>query len=109
VIASFYVVATKTPDTFCRVGPIDAIIIHQDHLQYGCDVVAKLRRVTPGTPVILLFNRDQRTEMKPTGISAVCTLDLGDEELVRSMWVFLRLIWGRKQDMSFGSSMAHAV
>jgi hypothetical protein len=84
--------------------PIDAIIIHQDHLQHGCDVAAKLRHVTPETPVILLRNRGQRTEMKPTGIAAVCTVDLGDEELVKSMWVFLRLILGSKQDRRFGSS-----
>ena len=73
-------------------GPIDAIIIHLDHLQHGCDVVAKLRLVTPGTPLIVLRNRGQRIEMKPTGIAFICALDLGDEELVKSMWLFLRLM-----------------
>jgi hypothetical protein len=89
-------------------GPIDAVIIRPDHLQHGCDVVAKLRRLTPGTPVILLCDRGQRTEMKPTGIAFACTLDLGEKELVKSMWVFLRLIL-EKQAMSGSSTVAGSV
>src|SRR5215472_10125775 len=73
-------------------GPIDAVIIRQDHLQHDCDVVTKLRRLLPGTPVIVLRDRGQRAEMKPTGSAFVCTVGLGDEKLVKSMWVFLRLI-----------------
>jgi hypothetical protein len=86
-------------------GPFDAVIIRQDHLQHDCDVLAKLKRLTPGTPVILLRDRDQRAAMKPTGIAFVCALDLGEKELVKSMWVFLRLILEKRYDCALRSRL----
>jgi hypothetical protein len=79
-------------------GPVDAIIIHQDHLQHGCNVVAELKRVAPQTPLILLRDRNQRKEMKPPEIAAVCCVDLGDEELVKSLWGFFRLMLGKQAE-----------
>ena len=81
--------------------PVDAIVIHQDHLQHGCSVIAEFRRVAPRTPVMLLRSRNEPKAIKPPGIVAVCCADLQDEKLVRSMWTFFRLILG-KQAVSAG-------
>jgi hypothetical protein len=89
---------SKATELLFSGGPVDAIVIHQDHLQHGCNVVAELKRVAPRTPVILLRDQSQQKEMKPPGISAVCCVDQGDEELVKSLWRFFRLILGKQAE-----------
>jgi len=76
--------------------PVDAIVIHQDHLQHGCSVIADFKRVAPRTPVMLLRGRNQPRAIKPPGIVAVCCADLQDEKLVKSMWTFFRIILGKQ-------------
>jgi hypothetical protein len=75
---------------------VDAVVLHQDHLQHGCNVVAEVKRVAPRMPLMLLRDQTQQNEPKPPGIAAVCRVDLGDEELVKSLWGFLRLILGKQ-------------
>lgn len=83
--------------------PVDAVVIHEDHLQNGCSVIAELKRVAPRTPVMLLRSLNPRKSAKPPGVVAVCRADLRDEKLVKSMWAFFRLILG-KHALSSGSS-----
>jgi hypothetical protein len=40
----------------------------------------------------------ERKEMKPPEIAAVCCVDLGDEELVKSLWGFFRLMLGKQAE-----------
>ena len=75
---------------------VDAIVIHQNHLQHGCSVIADFRRVAPRTPVMLLRGRNHPKGIKPPGVVAVCCADLRDEKLVRSMWAFFRIILGKQ-------------
>jgi len=78
-------------------GPVDAILLHQDHLQACSALVAKLRNVAPQTPVMLLrTGRKQDDMVKPPGIAAVCSADLQDKNLVTSMWAFFRLVLGKQ-------------
>ncbi len=77
--------------------PIDAIILHQDHLQLGCSVIARLKSAAPRTPVMLLRSDRHGSDMiKPPGVVAVCSADLRDKNLVRSMWTFFRLVLGKQ-------------
>jgi hypothetical protein len=76
--------------------PVDAIVIHQDHLQHGCGVIAEFKRVAPRTPMMLLRGRNQPKTIKPPGIVAVCCADLRDEKLVKSLWTFFRIILGKQ-------------
>lgn len=93
---------SQYPRMLLQGEPIDAIVIHQDHLQHGCGVMADFKRGAPRTPIMLLRGISQPKGIKPPGIVAVCCADLQDEKLVRSMWTFFRLILG-KQTMSVGS------
>lgn len=78
-------------------GPVDAIILHQDHFQLCSSVVARLKNAAPRTPVMLLrTGRNQGNTIKPPGIVAVCSADLRDKNLVRSMWAFFRLVLGKQ-------------
>jgi len=78
-------------------GPVDAIILHQDHFQLCSSLVAKLRSLAPRTPVLLLrTGRNQGNKIKPPGIVAVCSADLRDKNLVRSLWAFFRLVLGKQ-------------
>lgn len=77
-------------------GPIDAILLHQDHFQLCSSLVAKLKNVAPRTPVMLLrTGRKRDNTIKPPGIVAVCSADLLDKNLVTSMWAFFRLVLGK--------------
>jgi|SRR5208282_5545536 len=91
-------VGHRTEDTKMLLSgePVDAIIIHQDHLQDGCSVVGELKRAAPRTPVMLLRTDKQCKGIKPPGIVAVCCADLRDEKLVKAMWMFFRLILGKQ-------------
>jgi hypothetical protein len=82
--------------------PLDAIVIHQDHLEHGCSVIAECKRAAPRTPLMLLRGRNQPKGIKPPGIVAVCCADLRDEKLVKSLWAFFRIVFG-KQALSAGS------
>ncbi len=82
--------------------PVDAIVIHQDHLEHDCSVIAEFKRAAPRTPLMLLRGRNQPKGIKPPGIVAVCCADLQDEKLVKSLWAFFRIILG-KQALSAGS------
>ena len=70
--------------------PVDAIILDQDHLQDS--IVAKLKRIAPRTPVILLRRRNQGAAIKPPSIAAVCGADPGDKKLLNAMPIFFGFI-----------------
>ena len=99
---------SQSAELLLPVRPVDAVIIHQDHLQRGCNVVDELKHAAPRTPVILLRDRSQPKEMKPPGIATVCSLDLGDEELVKALWRFFRLILGKQAERRQRHTMPRA-
>ena len=86
---------SEAADPLLSLGSVDAILMHQKHLQHDCDLIAKLKRFAPQTPVMLLREPTQEKQAKPPGIAATCCVDLSDEELVKSLWMFLRLILGK--------------
>jgi len=77
-------------------GGVDAVLIHQDQMQNGDDVVAQLKRVSPRTPVVLLRNRNHCQSSKPHGIAAVCCADPRDEHLLQALPTFFRFILGKQ-------------
>jgi hypothetical protein len=80
------------------VGLVDAILIHQNHLQHDCDLVTKLKRAAPRTPVMALRDRVEPNQVKPQGITAVCAVDLADEELAKALWLFFRPVLGKQPE-----------
>ena len=86
----------QDPELVLPGEPVDAIVIHQDHLQRDCGVIAEFSRVAPRTPVMLLRGRNQPKSIKPPGVVAVCCADLRDEKLAKSMWAFFRVILGKQ-------------
>ena len=94
---------SQDPKFLLPVEPVDAIVIHQDHLDHGCSVIAEFKRAAPRTPLMLLRGHNQPKGIKPPGVVAVCCADLPDEKLVKSLWAFFRVILG-KQALSVGSA-----
>jgi hypothetical protein len=99
------VCCSEVSEQFLSREAVDAVLVHQDHLQQNGNLVAELKRVALRTPIILLRGHSQPKEPKPPGVAAVCCVDLEDEELVRSMWGFFCLILGKQ---ALGSALAFA-
>jgi hypothetical protein len=87
---------SQDPKCLLPVEPVDAIVIHQGRLDHACSVIAEFKRAAPRTPLMLLRGRNQPKGIKPPGVAAVCCADLRDEELVKSLWAFFRVILGKQ-------------
>jgi hypothetical protein len=71
-------------------GLVDAIAIHQDDLEGGCNIAGELKNAAPGIPLILLCGRCRSGLVQPFAVDAIYYADPADARLCKAAASLLR-------------------